>query len=100
MRLGLLLAVFVGVDVRAPAGQKEPVASVQQFRHAHMAGVAGNDQRQAARNLGHGGHVHRAAGLHRIAVVQHLAVADDADDGPPAAPVHTRHSRSPNVSIL
>ena len=88
---GFLLAIFAGVDVRAAPGQQEPVAQLQQLLDRDIARIGRDDQRQAARNLGHGGRIHRAAGMHRVAVIDQVAVADDPDHRPSARNPHLRH---------
>ena len=77
----LVLAVFLGVDVRAPAGEQEGVAGRDQFGDRDEGRIGGDDERQPEGDLGHRGRVHRAAGMGRILVVDEVAVADDADDG-------------------
>ena len=80
MRLGLGLAVFLGVDIGPPASQQEAVAARQQFLDGDETRIGRDQERHAAGDLCHGGRIHRPPGVDRVVVVQQVHVADDADD--------------------
>jgi hypothetical protein len=80
MCLGVLLAIFLGMDVGAPAGKQEPIAAFQKLPHAHVTRIGRDDQRQTASDLAHRGRVHRPARMGGVMVVEQMAVADNAYD--------------------
>ena len=87
MRGGFILAILAGMHVRASPGQKKAVTQIKQISHADQSRIGRDDQGQGARNLGHRDRVHRATRMHRIAVVDHVAVANDPHDrSPPRTP--------------
>jgi hypothetical protein len=80
VRLRLLVAVMLGMDVRPPAGEDEPVAGRQQIGHPRGLRHGGDDQGKPLHHFGHGADVHLAGGLGGVGVVDDMAIAEDADD--------------------
>ena len=89
MGLRRVLAVFLGVHVGPSAGEEKTVECLEQFVGGDETRIGRDEQRHAARNLGHGLGIHRPARVGGVLIVDQVMVADDADDGP-------RHASPPD----
>ena len=74
MSLGFVLTVFLGMHVRTPAGEQEPVAGRLQVLDIDKAGVGRHDQRQRIGHLADRLAVHPPARMGRILIVDEVMV--------------------------
>ncbi len=70
VRRCFVLAIFLGMDIGATAGQQKPVAGLEQFRHRYDFRVSRDQKRHCARHMGNRAGIHRPDRVNRIVVAK------------------------------